>query len=461
VSLNSLLGDWVFRDEVFGRDDGREYLVSLLNRGYLGVHDIPVALSAKRAAAPFLDACESLTDWARVKVLGLIDTYSKRDAVAGQLMSSLALAKRLKCRHPHLQIILAGPHVEREMGAALDGLPFLDYVFTKSIYPSLPNLISSILEGTARDGTDAARRSGVLAPDPLPERPRLELPIPDFDDYYSLKGDGLPGCFDSIPMETSKGCWWAERNHCRFCALPGSDVRFRSKSPQAALQEFHVQVERYRPQRIEMHDLIIDQRYFAEVFPALKAMTRKPVIFYETKAHLRRAELEILAHAGVTTIQAGIESLSPVTLRLMSKGVSAERNIAFLEACNEYGVNCFWNYLHSFPGESAAAVRAALPLIESIRHLQPPTTFQPVRLERFSPYFRAPARYGIVDIQPDRSYRFVYAGSGIDLGRFAFYFEHRQSGIDERERDLAVRAVWDKLEAWALNSGRGEITVYG
>ncbi|WP_037248955.1 RiPP maturation radical SAM C-methyltransferase, partial [Rhodopirellula baltica] len=414
VSLNTLLGDWVFRDHVFGAMDDRSYLKALLDHDYLSVDLIPAARRAKEAVEIFLDTCLGIVDWKNVKVLCLIETFAKRDAVSGQLMSSLAIAKKLKKTFPHMVIILAGPSTEKEMGQSLMVLPFLDFICTADVYASIPAIVKDALEGRMPFNDLQARGIATEQRDAAEGRV-LQLPIPDFDDYFELKGDGLPGCFDSIPMETSKGCWWAERNHCGFCALPGSHVRFRSKAPAAALLEFQVQLERYQPARIEMNDLIIDQRYFAELFPAMQKMRNSVEIFYETKAHLNRGHLELLADAGVTRIQAGIESLSTNSLKRMSKGVSASRNVQFLNDCQELGISCYWNYLHSFPGETASDMLDAIPVINSITGVSPPSTFQPVRLERFSPYFMNPECYGLDSIRPDWSYDLVYGGSGIDL----------------------------------------------
>lgn len=455
ISLNSLLGDWVFSDHVFEQVDDRAYLKSLLDRGYLSTDLIPLAIHAKANATTFLDKCLTSVDWKNVKVLCLVETFAKRDAVSGQMMASLALAKKLKGCFPHLQIILSGPGTEREMGESLLRFPFLDFICTGNIYIALPRLIRDLAEGQ-----QPFLSTHIATNKPLPkndkysfsESSNLKLPIPDFDDYFELKGDGLPGCFKSIPMETSKGCWWAERSHCLFCALPGSQVKYQSKTPEDVLIEFQTLIERYQPQQIEMNDLIIDVSYFSEVFPKLRNLNHGVEIFFETKAYLKREQLQLLVEAGVTKIQAGIESLSTETLKRMYKGASATTNVRFLNDCNELGLDCYWNYLHSFPGESASDILAALPVIKSVAHLQAPSTFQPVRLERFSPYFQNPKKYGIENIRPDRSYPLIYQGSGIDLQNFAFYFEHEEPCIDQLQRQMAISRVRQAVEHWALTS---------
>lgn len=456
ISLNTLLGDWVFRDQVFGKMDDRGYLKSLLDRNYITLEVIPEALRAKTIAGSFLTECLNAIDWTKVKVMCLVETFAKRDAVSGQLMASLALAKVVKQRFPHVRNVLAGPSTEEEMGKALIELPFLDFVCFRDINVTVPYMITRILSNReGRIGDCAIPQSAVDSVDfgtPHTDS-SLDLPIPDFDDYFSLRGDGLPGCFESLPMETSKGCWWAQSKHCVFCGLPGRQVRFRSKPPEKALLEIQMQVERYRPKRIEMNDLIIDSEYFSTLFPALGALALPVEIFYETKSHLKREQLEMLAKAGVRQIQAGLESLSANTLRQISKGSSPSQNVRFLQDCYDLGIRCYWNYLHSFPGETPSQMLAAIPVIESLTEAQPPATFQPVRVERFSPYFKDPARHGIESVRPDRSYHFLYAESGVDIGKVAFYFEHEEPRIDQYYRNSAVAILKKSIRDWVLRSG--------
>ena len=357
ASLNCLLGDWVFRNPVFGAMDDHLYLKSLLDRGYISTNVIPAAIDAKHAASEFLNQCLNQIDWKTVKFLCLIDTYAKRDATSGKLMASLALASMVKRAHPSVTVILSGPTTELEMGHALIRLPYIDFICIDDVYSSLPSLVRDSISPYSSHlpaGVVSKTVHHMLTKFTHSRQRRLQLPIPDFSDYFSLQNDGLPGCFDSIPMATSRGCWWADHRRCLFCALPGHNATFQSKSSEGALEEFLVQIERYQPKRIEMNDLIIDPSYFNSFFPQLKKINNGVEIFYETKAHLRTGQLKMMADAGITKVQAGIETLSPRSLSLLSKGVRVQMNVQFLQSCNDIGIDCFWNYLHSIPGESAS-----------------------------------------------------------------------------------------------------------
>jgi radical SAM superfamily enzyme YgiQ (UPF0313 family) len=180
------------------------------------------------------------------------------------------------------------------------------------------------------------------------------LPTPLYADYFaSLRRCGFvefvnPG----LLVETSRGCWWGVKHHCRFSGLNGTTMAFRSKSADKAYAEIHELAVRYETKRLEMTDNIVPQNYLASLFPRLAADREKTGIemFFEVKANLNFEQLKVLATAGVTWVQPGIESLSDHVLQLMDKGVSALQNIVFLRSCIELGVRAQWSILHGFSG---------------------------------------------------------------------------------------------------------------
>jgi hypothetical protein len=55
--------------------------------------------------------------------------------------------------------------------------------------------------------------------------------------------------------------------------------------------------------------------------------------------------MKVLADAGITKIQPGIESMSSSTLSLMKKGTSVFHNLNFLKGCVIYFITPVWNLL--------------------------------------------------------------------------------------------------------------------
>lgn len=455
IPLDGLFADWIFRDLVFGFTDPLAYLEAVHTDGYIRSSHIPRAINAREIASKFIDDCVDAIPDRGVSTLFLVDTFAKRDAVAGQLMASLALAKRLKERTPAITIVLVSPSAEGEMGKALSELTFLDYVCETSAPEVIEGLVLRLAHGSlpASKSQNLDLLHQALSSDSSagsrPMRRQLSLPIPDFDDYFALKYDGLGGDFHTIPMQTSRGCWWAERSHCGFCGLNGRSIKFQSKAPRDSLRELDHLVERYAVNHVELNDLIIDPNYLIEFFQVLSARRHHDLsIFCETRTSLSYDQLQTLSLAGVRELQAGIESLSQPTLRRIGKGTSVTTNIRFLEACKSLGVRCYWNYLHSTPGETAKELLSALPVISQSTPLQPPASFGPSRVARFSPYHKSPSRYGLVSARPRKYYSHVFSGSGLDLHSLAYYFDYDEPNIDIAERSRAITRMRRSIQVW-------------
>src|ERR1041385_1751721 len=99
------------------------------------------------------------------------------------------------------------------------------------------------------------------------------------------------------------------------------------------------------------------------------------------------AFLIALKNANAVTLQPGIESLSTRLLQLMHKGTTAIQNLALLKWSREQGISLAWNQLCGIPGESQSDYDDQIALIEQIPHFNPPDGPNPVRLDRYSPYF--------------------------------------------------------------------------
>ena len=450
-SLNGLLGEWVFREAAFGPTNDKAFLRSLLERKYVKPPDIPKAIHARKNAEAFILGSLAGIDWRRIEVVCFLDTFAKRDAVAGQMMSSLAMAKHLKRHKPHITTVMCGPSTEGEMGAEIGRLTFVDAVFEAGDLSVVADQLASLLNfapGNVREVAKKGAAKRQFGHSVSQGRRRLNYPVPDFDDYFNSDEIQQGNLETIIPMQTSIGCWWAERNHCTFCGLPGMNKGFVSKSPADALAEFQVQISRYSPKKIEMNDLIIDHRYLNTVIPKLADFIGDSEIFFETKSYLRDDQIATLAQSGIKIIQAGIESLSERTLSKMSKGVSASRNIEFLTNCKRHGLRVYWNYLHSFPSETASDIDEACELIPQLVDLEPPATFQPVRVERYSPYFENPSGFGIKSIKPDRSYSHIFDGTSLDVDRLAYFFEHTDDFEESVERGAAINRLSRAIQRW-------------
>ena len=167
----------------------------------------------------------------------------------------------------------------------------------------------------------------------------------------------------------------------------------------------------------------MDMAYFTGLFPALRDQQAGYELFYEVKSGLRRAQLKLMAQAGVTHIQPGIESLSTHVLHLMRKGVRAIQNVNLLRWAQYYDIRAEWNILWGFPGETEQDYAGQAAVIPHLRHLRPPAVAGRIWLERFSPLFTGNGTLPLGQRKPERSYRYVYPGD-VDLDRAAYFFDY-------------------------------------
>jgi ribosomal peptide maturation radical SAM protein 1 len=229
-------------------------------------------------------------------------------------------------------------------------------------------------------------------------------------------------------------------------------MQFRSKSPERVLAELADQARRYRSFHFEAVDNILDTAYLTKLLPVLAAHETGYEIFYEVKANLSREQLRLMAQAGITHIQPGIESLNSNVLRLMRKGVRASQNINLLRWAQYYGIKVDWNLLWGFPGETEQDYADQAALMPHLRHLTPPVSCARIWLERFSPIFTEQDTFRLRHRSPERSYRYVYP-DGVDLERVAYFFDYElEGGLPDSTYEGIRRAAADWSRVWRNGS---------
>ena len=454
-------GDWVFTEALYGPRPAADaaYLDDVLGRGW----NVPARaradlLAVRSRVEPFLAHCLAAVPWAAYDVVGFTSTFE-------QNLASLALAARLKARWPTLRIAFGGANWEGEMGVELHTrFPFVDLVCSGEADFSFPELLAALEAGDpARLADvpglvirDAAGRSVVSSP-ARPVARMDDLPIPDYADYFNaLEASGTASAVvPTLLFETSRGCWWGAKSHCTFCGLNGNGMTFRSKSAPRALDELRTLVATWRSSFVSVVDNILDMHYFRDFLPALAEANLDCDLFYEIKANLAKWQVEMLARAGVRRVQPGIESLSDRLLTAMRKGTTALRNIQLLKWCRQNGIAADWNVLYGFPGETALDYAQMSNLLPAIRFLGPPGAYGPIRLDRFSPYFNEPERFGLTDVRPMPAYSYLYPFEQESVARIAYYFEFGYApGYDPGH---AANAFLQQVENWIADPDPGAL----
>lgn len=452
-------GEWLFSEALHGPDPLRDdrYVQQVLQQTWqLSRSDIEVLLSVRAQVGPFLTEALGCIDGNNLQWVGFTSTFE-------QNLASLALARRIKQRYPHVLTAFGGANWEGPMGLALhQAFDFVDLAFSGEADRSFPAAVQALRQypwsGPARTRAltkvgglvfrDHQGRSVDTGPAALVNE-MDELPLPAFDPYFDARA--VSPAASVVPpvllFESSRGCWWGAKSHCTFCGLNGHALDYRSKSPGRLLRELREIFERWPCPTVWAVDNILDMSYFQTLLPALEDQAVPGPLFFEVKANLRRHHVAQLARAHVLHIQPGIESLSDHLLGLMGKGTTALRNIQLLKWCREYGVSVDWNLLYGVPGETDADYDAIIELLPRLEHLQAPGACGPIRMDRFSPYFNDPAAHGLCDVRPLGAYQYLYPNLTLQqLRQVANYFEFGyQEGFAPAAR--ALEAV-QRANAW-------------
>ncbi|MGA2434919.1 MAG: RiPP maturation radical SAM C-methyltransferase, partial [Bryobacteraceae bacterium] len=401
----------------------------------------------------FLDQCLKARDWSEYALVGFSSTFS-------QNIASLAFAQMLRRNYPNLHIVFGGANCDGEMGIQMmESFPFIDAVIQGEAEESFPDYVRRFLSGGdpgEAAGAVVRNEGGIARKHPaVPIADLDSTPLPDFDDYFaqlprSLREMQRRGRI-SLPVETSRGCWWGAAHHCIFCGLNPATMSFRAKSPERALAEFHRLRDRYNAVSVTAVDNIISTKYFETVLPKLEGLDFE--IFYETKANLTEAQVRSLARAGVRSIQPGIEGFSSEILTLMKKGVHGYQNVELLKWCSIYHVQPTWFYLYNFPNETAEPYLRDAARMARWVHLAPPRSPNPIVIDRYSPLYNRKEEFGVSNLRPSWYGNWSYLGlSAAERMKICYHFE---ADLPQGNNPVYAEALWESIVNWSQRNAGG------
>lgn len=444
LSEDSLWPDWLFAYHVFGPGGSgelREELGDVLRDPGFERFRARAGLTPQRLRAllhedipAFFEEALEAVDWERYDLAGFSSLMCTH-------MATLAFSQRLKARFPSLPVAVGGSNVEGEKGrATLRACPWIDAV--------VDGEGEAALEALAREAAAGRLRRGARRGAPLD---MALLPTPDHSDYFAQRAEaGLDTTSPVVTFEASRGCWWGQKHHCTFCGLNGQSMAFRSKPAALVVRDVLELHRRHRALRLRAVDNILAVEHMRELLPELARVKRERGVdwelFFETKANLTPAQVELFKAAGVAKVQPGIESLSSKTLSLMRKGVTALQNAQTLKAAAVHGVSLAWNVLLGFPGEEAAEYPLAAERALALTHLPPPEFVGQVRPDRYSPYERTPRAFGVSAVEPSPEYARLYPRPRFSLREAAHFFRFPEA--HERAAARRCAPLREAAELW-------------
>jgi ribosomal peptide maturation radical SAM protein 1 len=461
----NLVGEWIWSKAAFGEeanDEVEEYfethaesLAGLCRNAGCTPQDL---VHMREVGAPeFIDFCVNCTDWGRFGLIGFTVVYQ-------QLLASMALARALKKKYPDVPIIMGGGSMEDDIaGEVMKGCPQIDYVHCGDAEISFPRFVRRLYAGESmqgeagimwRDAQGAVQYAG-RAPNFMNMN---ETPVPDFDEYFYARSQCGYNSYEKarelmLPIETSRGCWWGEKNHCTFCGLNRSGMEYRAKSVDNVIEQLDILSRRYGWFRFFAIDNIMAPEYIEKLFGKLRAANCDLQVHYEVRPNFSRTQLGRMQRGGLLSILPGVESFSTNILKSMRKVTTGMRNVELVKWCTYYGIDVTYNILCRFPNETPEDYRMQCEIMARIPHLQPPYAAVMARADRGSPMFTDPRSQSISRLTPFKCYQYLFPRGKFDLPRISYFFEHDMAGT---AGEPSYQAVFDSVDDWRAEwlSGR-------
>ena len=456
----SMVGEWIWSKAAFGDEaDSRD------NQYFKAYEHIFKAVCSRagcttkrfqkirnKEAPEFIDFCLNATDWSRFSLIGF-------SVVFQQTLASLALAKAVKERYPHIPIVLGGASLEDDIAdEIMRECPQVDYIHCGDAELSFPEMVRRLERGESMEGLRGLmwrddQRKTIYAGRAPNFSAMDETPLPDFDEYFYARNEGgyenfEDACEPMIPIETARGCWWGEKHHCTFCGLNRSGMEFRAKSPEQVLEQLDQLSRKYGVFSFNAIDNIMAPEYTDKLFRRLSEANTDLEIHYEIRPNLSRTQLGRMRKGGLYSVQPGVESLATNVLKSMRKMTTGMRNVELIKWCTYYGISCMYNILMRFPGETEEDYRLQAELVPKIAHLQPPWGIVKARADRGSPMFTEPEAQSIRKLKPAACYDFIFP-KRFNLDRISYYFDHEMDNVvDEEHYDDLLERVAKWQESW-------------
>src|SRR5262249_15232435 len=160
---------------------------------------------------------------------------------------------RVKTLNPAVTTILGGANCEGEMAEGiLSTGARVDYVFSGESEKTFPDF----LEALSRGQKPASR---IINGKPCKDMD--SVPLMSSREYFDQRALFLPrsapGALTHLSYETSRGCWWGQKQHCTFCGLNGEGMTYRRKSAERVITELRSLLSESPTRSVVMTDNIM------------------------------------------------------------------------------------------------------------------------------------------------------------------------------------------------------------
>jgi len=296
----------------------------------------------------FLDFIYEKINWNQFDIIGFTLNY-------GQMLSSLALSKKIKENNPNIKIVFGGSTVLGNLGRFfLENFKWIDFVVSgegeEALYKlcinenldSVPNLYYKENNKISKSKNSSFIDMNNLSyPDFTSYYQMLSTCKPEVKQYFQLNG--------RIPIEFSRGCWW---NKCSFCNLKVQHKKYKEKNIKRFVEELKFLSDKYRMLIFQVIANTLPLKDYRELCKEIISLDKDFNLYIEARAgRLKRDDYSLLKKAGFNNIQTGVETFSSNYLDKIKKGVNVIDNIAALKFCKENNIKNHYNLIINYPNE--------------------------------------------------------------------------------------------------------------
>jgi len=187
------------------------------------------------------------------------------------------------------------------------------------------------------------------------------LPFPRWDllphERYVIPKSSTAGTLKALPMLTSRGCPYG----CSYCPYPiGQGLKWRYRSPENVADEMEQLVSRYGVEYILFRDPMFSLKQSRVVELCEEILRRGIKVMWKCETRvdcLDEATIAIMARAGCTGINFGIESTDPeIQEGVHRKPILVQEFLDKIGMCKKHDISTFAFFIVGLPGDTIETI---------------------------------------------------------------------------------------------------------
>lgn len=395
-------------------------------------------------------------DWRSYDIIGFTLNY-------GQLLPSLAIAKKIKECDSEKKIIFGGGRTVDALGIrVLETFDYVDFIVSgdgedalyllasECPYESIPNLMFREGEKVIWNNSNAMidlNDLPVLSYDPFFEE--LDATSSEIMQYFSYYG--------RLPIEISRGCWW---NKCTFCNQKVLHPFYREKNVEKIIEEIQYLSDKYQMLAFQIIGETILRKDYRFLLDKIKKLGKDFSFVVEVRAgQLKNRDYTLLKEAGFTIIQTGIETFSQHYLRKMNKGVRVIDNIASLKFCKENGIINWYNIIVNYPNEEKIDFEETKKTIQFLKQYLDPPQISHLRVGFGSHIYNNPEQFNIEKLESTNVDKIMFPEKILEK-RFNFFYNFkRKNNYDDNNWQQLVEEWRNEREKLEIEGIKRKVTI--